>query len=373
MKKTNFLATLRKKGYNSCKKAAFTLVELLVVIAIIGILIALLLPAVQAAREAARRMQCTNNLKQVGLAVHNFHDVRTSLPPAAISVFRMTTFPLLYPYMEQNNLYEIILKGKDSQGGERDLKALHGVHWWHWDSATTLLTEDDRKALGSVNTYHCPSVPREMPAIGTSTIQHYDGPVSDYAFVVTQGIDAGTDYTITIDGNKAWYNWPWTGKGQNLRSPFRLAEITYSDPSSPSIWHIVSWKSRDTMAWWQDGTSNQLLIGEKHLPNYATYGVCRDDGTAECSYLMGGHDAYEGSNVTHMARTFDKSDAVIVPEHVSIETVSEPHMVFGAPHSGSVCNFLVGDGSVRGISTTTSIRILRQLSCVNDGHAVTFE
>jgi len=90
---------------------AFTLVELLVVIAIIGMLIALLLPAVQVAREAARRMQCSNHLKQIGLAVHNFHDSANALPPSNFYDFsRATVWVHIFPFLEQASLYEIVKK-----------------------------------------------------------------------------------------------------------------------------------------------------------------------------------------------------------------------------------------------------------------------
>jgi prepilin-type N-terminal cleavage/methylation domain-containing protein/prepilin-type processing-associated H-X9-DG protein len=87
------------------RSRGFTLIELLVVIAIIAVLIALLLPAVQAAREAARRAQCVNNLKQVGIAMHNYHDVNNQLPPGAKFDDFGTFYHFILPYMEGTNLY----------------------------------------------------------------------------------------------------------------------------------------------------------------------------------------------------------------------------------------------------------------------------
>ncbi|HRX78605.1 MAG TPA: DUF1559 domain-containing protein, partial [Pirellulaceae bacterium] len=135
-----------KKG----RVSGFTLVELLVVIAIIGILVALLLPAVQAAREAARRMQCGNNLKQIGLSMHNYHDTYKTLPPGYLMKRTSPTVclpnlnswgwgALLLPFMEQSPLHDKLKVGDISifqAGATPALLAAMNV---------------------SINSYRCPS------------------------------------------------------------------------------------------------------------------------------------------------------------------------------------------------------------------------
>ncbi len=113
------------KTRHGCHRPAFTLVELLVVIAIIGVLIALLLPAVQAAREAARRMQCSNHLKQIALAVHNHHDSKGQFPyllnprtvnaaSATLGNSRLSAHVMLQPFMENSAIYEAIMAATDN-------------------------------------------------------------------------------------------------------------------------------------------------------------------------------------------------------------------------------------------------------------------
>ena len=352
------------------EKSAFTLVELLVVIAIIGMLIALLLPAVQAAREAARRMQCTNHLKQMGIAVHNYHDSRGGLTPALVARYRTTFFALLFPYMEQASLHELICRTSKSPvanntfddaetGTDKGLTV--GDVFWH--GGNSLLTDEERRQLGSVSIFLCPTRGRRTPAIACSGCGGggcIGGPYVDYAIVSGDG--RGTRSV----GSPEWWQIANNNVTHNHRGPFRLATSDMSTDGGTHVARITTWDPRDTLAWMQDGTSNQLCIGEKHyvregdhrIGNYGT-GACHD-----ASYLSVKSD---GAHVVSLTRTFDDRD--IARDGVSAGLRDNGCSYFGSPHT-SVCNFLIGDGAVRGISNTTSPDILRRLANTQDGESV---
>ena len=353
----------------------FTLVELLVVIAIIGILIALLLPAVQAAREAARRMQCSNNLKQMGLAVHNFHDAQRSLPPSNFyGNFRATFWAFLYPYMEQQALWESLNTVRVGHWG----KLYTNVDWWNHPDVGLNATE--RNSFGSVPMYLCPS--RRSGSQKTEQIDGQPGPLIDYAFVV------GT--TSLADGGE---DVGWWGLGENVkvnaltRTPFKRASSSAGDhlvgdsavvPDSGPIRDAIlngSFVSKTTFATVADGLSNQFFVGEKHIP-LGRLGKCEGDGfnAGDCSYLL----CVNWAALSPM-RIFRSAGRLIPINRPSDYSESDPAVAtsgaldvlgFGSYHP-SVCQFLLGDGSVHGVSVTTPVEsVLVPYSFVNDGLAV---
>ena len=360
-------------------RCAFTLVELLVVIAIIGVLIALLLPAIQAAREAARQTQCSNHLKQIGLAVHNFHDTRQGLPPSVITSARGGTANaldrgrpsfhiLLLPYLEQTALWEELLFLSDNLDNETQ-----GTFW------DTTLSETSKKGFGSIPLFKCPTrrsgyayMDSTSDASGWSGNDYPYGPRVDY--VIPNSRRAPGDPEDLYEHGSTW-EWHNPAHLDFQRGPFRLALIENDLPRN--------WKPRDAMSWWQDGTSNQFIFAEKHIPA-AALEKCQStggpSGTASNYYWDCGIGFAGGSwREPHVARAATSrnpiSDGdiggrqVIARQPNHAENSNPDNGAFGSWHPGS-CFFLVGDGSVRSVPVTTLSLLVARLVDVGDGYTV---
>ena len=156
-------------------RRGFTLVELLVVIAIIGILVALLLPAIQAAREAARRTQCSNNLKQLALAAHNHEDTYGALPPIVSHSEGPTFFMHILPFIELQSLRDLYNGGATNPGGEV-------THVRYWDNKNYEIIRDGigADAIQGIPGFHCPSYRTPDVQRGGGNAK---GPKGDYAVV----------------------------------------------------------------------------------------------------------------------------------------------------------------------------------------------
>lgn len=307
------------RARRTARSTAFTLVELLVVIAIIGILIALLLPAVQAAREAARRSQCSNNLKQLGLGIHNFHDVQNGFPPThtgAAGDRYGTWFVVILPYIEQKALYDQFdLKVQWDQGNNPTAAALDGA---------------------CLKVYQCPS---RRSGVQKSDATPQVGATGDYAAV------------SVATGNYQWQH----------QSPGILLGAMIGAERNGAIW-----RPRTGFKDVTDGTSNTIVVGEKHVlqdrmnKNGWSGGAGSGDGNL---FITQQTEWWE----CHSVRQADNPNGL---GRGPRDPSADPWHMFGSWHPG-VCQFLLGDGSVRAISVTVPYdTVLRRLGDRRDGTSV---
>ncbi len=315
-------------------RRGFTLIELLVVIAIIGILIALLLPAVQKVREAADRSACQNNLKQIGLACHNYHDVYSAIPPSRLDKDGGVSWAvLLLPYLEQENFYR-----------QWDLK-----HWYYDQGATP--ADGDAIRATQVKLYYCPSRRQppllslsgdrpDMPWSGSRT--NYPGALGDYA--ACEGDD------MSLDENGTGGNGAMVLAGHQVYSKSGLKALP---------WILASWASQTRFEDITDGLSNTFFVGEKHVQR-GRFGMNKGQ---DATPTDGDSSIYNGDDAWVVSRAAG-------PKYPLATAPEDPfNFQFGSYHPG-VCQFLLGDGSVRAVSNATPGTTLSLLAQRADGQPV---
>lgn len=332
------------------RRRGFTLIELLVVIAIIAILIALLLPAVQQAREAARRTQCKNNIKQLGLALHNYHDVYNTFCPGAVhssvprsgsgnTSFGPSFYCALLPYIDGAPLYQSLKLEGRSPG-------------YIGESAPSAGRDNQAIVLnaGPMTFMRCPSSAAPISAPGRDVFSHYAG-VSGAADPVSF-----SETRIYNDGNLGLIS----GGGSMLpNKPIRFRDIT-------------------------DGTTNTMQLGEmsgqlKRLDG--NYSYPSPSGTVH-GWMMGTRNRGFPPNLDTGTSGGDQRCFNMVTVRYSPNQELFANQLFpgmgsnqgannplSSYHTGGV-QILLADGSCRFISENMNLETLKQLATRDDGQAI---
>ncbi|HEY3392515.1 MAG TPA: DUF1559 domain-containing protein [Lacipirellulaceae bacterium] len=279
----------------------FTLVELLVVIAIIGILVALLLPAVQAAREAARRSQCMNNLKQLGIALQNYHSARKTFPPGAAFQEGTTWSGFLLPYMEENALADLLTT---------DPKIEH--YYYHTDPIYTTAVPPYKNvtALDTViPTMRCPTLnlPEHMPDRGHVS-GHYVRARAPASYIAcASGI---------VDNQSNWQLFPYGQAGEFHGWMEQLDGVMYGvyvrQPPLPGAPSRTYGTGLVSIAKITDGTSKTIAVGEAVF-DVGRVGRTGPDGYARVEPRGGGEDG-RGQRKDHWAIGSDSIGAAEVSD-----------------------------------------------------------
>ena len=322
----------------------FTLVELLVVIAIIGVLVALLLPAVQAAREAARRTQCQNHHKQVGLAVQNYHDSRRELPPSRVADGNLTFLALLLDYMEQSSVKKM----------------------WDYKRGTAGCFYDQMLQVrnATVDSYFCPSQTHEsktilIPVIPEDTHTHgrsdpevpgttvgYYGSIADIRPVAGSTCSVYNDSGVLTTFTAMLWN---SNNAHLIDGPVpqinRETGLIFEPAGSK---RVRSWRGATSLKNITDGTSLTLLAGEV--------------GRASSE---GGH-AFNGDHVPYewIGNRKPFCQRCLLPPNPDRNAPASSEFGddgFGSGHPGVVI-FAMCDASVQSISRETDLNVLDQMA-----------
>ena len=309
----------------SIRRQAFTLIELLVVIAIIAILIGLLLPAVQKVREAAARAKCSNNIKQIGLGLHNYHDALGQLPPAYDGKTGLSWHVLILAFIEQDNLFK--------QFDQINPSVNHNI-----------TGRNIPYGLQKINVYLCPSSPLTEQAFGAP---NNSNPTGDQI----NGQPAAIPHYYGVNGPR----------GTNPQTGAAYPVIGNNHEGVPvAASGCFQRDGKITLQGIPDGTSNTLAIGEMSWvsPIY---------GTRYRSWVRGGEE-YTGVVARRPSFVVSSRNVTNAINAIFTANLIVPYndVPFGSMHTGGM-NAGFGDGSVRFLRQSLEMATYRAMASRDGG------